>query len=300
LTYTKGIKSWIWIAAITLAAIRCIAGEPEVKPAGLSFGPGMTTIGNIPLGKEVDPNMEFEIQNGSKKPRNVRLLVLRPQDSGIARWERGYTAIPDAAWCRLEKQELEIAPESSVKVKAFIKVPDKPEYYNRKFMIAIACEGVPPKNQGSAGINLRLVSRLGIETATNVDVSGEGAGEIALIPSILRENDILPGKEYTTKIKIRNNTAEARTYTPKRLIDIEPDAEKQARYYGPGREAVMTTTWLKPLAPIAIEPGKTVEVKLVVTVPKEVPLGKVYEEVLFLEDDKKNLEFIRVRTAVDK
>ena len=52
-----------------LAAAMCFAGEPEApKPepkkrpgTGLGLGPGMLVISNIPLGKEMDPNVSSKL-----------------------------------------------------------------------------------------------------------------------------------------------------------------------------------------------------------------------------------------------
>ena len=40
--------------------------------------------------------------------------------------------------------------------------------------------------------------------------------------------------------------------------------------------------------------------KIKVNVPKDAAPDKVYEELLFLEDEAKRFEFVRVRTAIAK
>ena len=170
-----------------------------------------------------------------------------PQSSGIAGWEKGYEPIPDASWCRLEKEEVEVPANGTAKVKAFVNLPDKPENYNRKFMVAVICETIPPKGSKGAGINLRMVSRWGIETVAKDDVDGKGAGRIGLIPSVLRKDNVQPGSSYEVSVKFRNNSAEAsrspRSAPPmsKRILKNTPAD------FGFGREAVLTTSWFGTL-----------------------------------------------------
>jgi len=290
------------VAAIT-ATTFIFAGEPDDGPderpkSGFGIGPGMLVAGNIPVGKEVAPGVEFEIHNYGKTPLALTIRALKPIEAGLATWEKGYEPIPDKAWCKLEKEKVEAAPESITKVKAIFNFPDDPKLSNRKFMVGVALERDTSGNKGGAGISLRMVSRLGIETVAREDVDGAGASAVSFIPSILRNNAAKSGQQYLTTLKIRNNREEAVTLTPKTLSEVEADKEKYDRYFGFGRKAVIEESWIKKPDAIALQPGETKTIQLQVHVPPGAKGDKVFEELLFLEDEKKRLEFVRVRTAI--
>jgi len=291
------------VVAVTTATALVFGGEPEDAPderpkQGIGIGPGMTVAGNIPIGKEVSPGIEFEVHNYGKVARVLSLRAMKPAEAGLTGWEKGYEAIPDISWCKLEREKIEAPPESVTKVKAIFNFPDDPKLANRKFMVGVALERDTSGGKGGAGISLRMVSRLGIETTARDDVDGAGASAISLIPAILRNNSAKAGQQYSATFKIRNNRQEAVTLTPKTLSEVESDKEKYDRYFGFGRKSVIEESWIKKPDAIALQPGESKTVQLQVHVPPGAKGDKVFEELLFLEDDKKRLEFVRVRTAI--
>lgn len=291
------------VVAASTATTFVFAGEPDEGPderpkSGFGIGPGMLVAGNIPIGKEVSPGVEFEIHNYGKTPLALSIRALKPTDAGLATWEKGYESIPENAWCKLEKEKVEAAPESITKVKAIFNFPDDPKLANRKFMVGVALERDTSGGKNGAGISLRMVSRLGIETAAREDVDGAGASAISIIPSILRNNAAKAGQPYTATVKIRNNRPEPVTLTARTLTEVESDKEKYDRYFGFGRKAVIEESWIKKPEAITIQPGESKSVQFQVHVPPGAKGEKVFEELLFLEDDKKRLEFVRVRTAI--
>jgi len=288
------------IAVSLMTAILFAEEEKVEKPkSGFGLAPGMTVSSNVPIGVDLDSKVVFEIHNYSKTLKKLSLKVTDPKAAGLLQWEKGYEPIPDVAWCRLEKDVVEVSPESVSSIKAFIKIPKDDKNYNRKFMVAVACEPHTENVKGT-GIVLRMVSRWGIETEVSKDIDAQNAGgSLAMIPAILRTPS-KSGVEYAVNFKVRNNNPTPVTLKHKTLSEVEPDQEKHDRYFGVGRDPVNDHSWLVALEPITLAPGETKEVALKVKVPATAQAGKIFEELLFLENEKKELEFVRIRTSVDK
>ncbi|MCY3022070.1 MAG: hypothetical protein NTW87_23910 [Planctomycetota bacterium] len=283
------------LTLMVLAASTC----PAVEETGFGIGPGMILVENIqPGAPEVDvfgkTDLAFEVHNGTNKAHTFSVAVIKPR-AAIASWEIGYEEIPDPSWCRLDKAELDLPAQTDGKVKLFIKVPDKPEYYNRKWMALVVCRPGKP-TPGSVG--LQVGARVQIETLAKADTDGVGAGPLALAPSVVRL-EAKPGDSVEPVVKFRNNTAKEHTYTLLRLDEAEKDAAKHERYFGPGCVQVIKPSWLTPDGTsFALKPGETKELKIKVSVPKNAEPGKRYEELLFLKDEAGGVDFLRVRTEI--
>lgn len=288
------------LATVALATVALFSGEPaEEKKDGFGLGPGMVVISNIPIGKAVEPGLEFEIHNYGAVARKLAVSVRTLKDAGVVIWEKGYQDVPDPKWVKLNVNEIEVAPKSVSKIKASIELPKDDKLCNQKFIAAVCCETAATKSQGT-GIALRMVSRLGIETETSsVITEAAKPSGLTLIPSIVRSSS-KPGTEYSATFKIRNNNPTPVSLKPKVLSEVEPDQEKHDRYFGVGRDPINDQSWMVALEPITLAPGEVKEVSLKIKVPATAQAGKVFEELLFLENEKKELEFVRIRTAVDK
>jgi len=282
------------------ALFSCVGAEG----AGIGIGPAMLAASNIVPGRELkgrESGLFFEVHNEENdKPVSVMVKLLKLRDLSIAAWEKGYEEIPDASWCKLESDEVEIPAKAAGKVHVSVNVPDKPEHYNRKWILAIACRAKPrDKEGGSAGIGIQLVCRLGIETLGKRDTDGANAGETALLPSFLAYSDAIPGETFEDTVKLRNNGAAERKFEAKKLADIETDPERHERYFG-ACVPVLKNSWLGAVKAFSVKPNETAELKLSITVPKDAEPGKTYEELLFLRDDKERLQFVRIRTQIAK
>jgi len=180
-------------------------------------------------------------------------------------------------------------------VRMFIKVPDKPEYYNRKWMALIVCR---PGRPGQGAVGLQVGSRVQVETLAKEDADGVVPGAVGLVPSILWLNG-KPGENAKGAVRIRNNTDKVLNYTVLSLSEAEKDPARHKRYFGSGFVRVIEPSWLKAEdASFSLKPGKKKDLKIKVAVPKNAEQGKTYENLLFLKEESAGVEFVRVRTAI--
>ena len=288
---------WFGLAAALAAASLC----PSVYAMGIS--PGVFVVTNVPLGKEIsasDGVAAIVIHNEeSEQPLAVVLAATRPREGGVLSWEPGYEEFPDASWCRLDKTELEVPAKGVGKANLFINVPDKPENYNRRWMLAVVC-GQKPKEQvaGAAGAGIRLATRVGIETLPNANVDGTGNGAVALIPSVLAYQDCVPGETFIPVVKVRNNDKVDHQFTVQRLEQAVQDEEKIKRYFRDGSTPLIKDSWVAPVGGLAVKAGDIKELKFSVTIPKDAVAGRLYEEIVFLKSDAGRLDFVRLRMQI--
>lgn len=288
-----------WLGAVLMLVVVASGMCPGVEDSGFGIGPGMMLVENLqPGAQEVDvfgkTDMGFTVHNGTNKPQVFAVASIKPR-SAISKWEMGYEEIPDAAWCRMEKNEVELPAHTDGKVRMFVTVPDKPEYYNRKWMALIVCR---PGKAGTGAVGLQVGARVQLETLANPDAAGVVPGAAGLVPSVIRL-EAKAGENAKGAVKIRNNTDKELQYTVLSLNEAEKDPAKHARYFGGGCVKVIEPSWLKAEdSSFSLKPGKKKELKVKVAVPKNAEQGKTYENLLFLKDGSAGFEFVRVRTAV--
>lgn len=287
----------MWLAL----AIAGVATFSISAQASLAISPGLIASRDVtPGAPEVDlmgnSTTSFLIHNTSDTAQGYSILVEKPSGGG---WELGYEAIPDISWLRTEPAVIDVAPKSVGKFKVFIKVPAKPEYYNRKWMAyAIVTPGKEAAKTGNP-IGLRVACRLQIETVNNASSDGVNAGNLSIVPSEISANADA-GVSFDQTVKVRNNTDAEHTYTIKGIKAAEAEGEKHPRYYGPGFEMVKDSSWVEAKQTFTLKPNETLELKLKVQIPAATPVGKKYEELLFFFDEKGCKNFLRIRTEIPK
>ena len=109
----------------------------------------------------------FSVENGTSEAHTFSVTT-RTAKATLSSWEMGYESIPDLSWLRLDKSEVEVPAKSSGKVNLFINVPNKPEFFNRKWMAVVACTPGKTDPKGSS-VGLIVASRVQIETAPKDD-----------------------------------------------------------------------------------------------------------------------------------
>jgi hypothetical protein len=291
---------WMVVAAATTTVLS--AGEAS---GGFGIGPGMVLIENIKPGDgDVDvagkTGFTFEVLNDTNEKQLFNVSSRMPKTT-ISSWELGYESVSDPSWLILDKKEIEVAAKSKGNVKMTLKVPDKAEYYNRKWMGIVACAPGAAKIEGGSSVGLVVASRVQIETLSRDDVEPAG-GDIGLAPSSWMMSDAKSGDSWRKVFKIRNNTKEDHTYMLKRIGDVEKDEKRHARYYGQNFIAVEKDFWgaIKDAdKPFALKPGETKELSVMVSCCKDAQPNKFYEELLFIQDEKANTNFIRIRTETN-
>jgi len=301
---TKRLGSATWLPFIILAA----AMSQPVSAGSLAFGPAIVLVESVsPGGGEQDVfgkgEMTFVIYNHSADAGWYHLTAMSP-GTDPKQWEKGYEAIPDASWCRLDHDEIEVPAKTNQKIRLFINIPSKPEYFNRKWMLLVTCApGKKAKVVGSSAIGLQVASRVMIETVSKSDGDPKMAGALGIVPTQV-SSSATPGAELEHTVKISNNTKEDRKFNILRIYEIEKEADKHERYFGKDiinnkeLEHVVKPSWLGSDPAIELKAGETKELTLKLTVPSTATPGKSYEELIFLQDDKGLVNFLRVRTQI--
>jgi hypothetical protein len=127
-----GIALAVQIRAQIETKSRAEAGEE--KPAGIiAFKPSILRFENTPAGSVQKGSVT--IYNNDSKAHTYKITSLLHQE-GIkpsAYLTHSYEAIPDPKWIVLEKDTLEIKARDSFILSVQLKVPDQPEYRNRKW-----------------------------------------------------------------------------------------------------------------------------------------------------------------------
>jgi hypothetical protein len=289
------------LVLLTAVSVRAEQKKDE-KPGGFGMGPGIVLLESIrPSNGEVDvataTNFTFEVYNDTPEKHTFTITV-RNARSTLSSWEMGYENLPDTSWLRLDQPELEIEPGAKGKVKLFVKIPDKLENYNRKWMAVVACSPGKAKAGGSS-VGLMVASRVQIETVQRDEGTGENAGRIGVTPCAWMMSDVRPGDSWRKTFKIANNTDAEHTYTVKRIGELEKDETKHDRYFGQGFTKVAAESWAKPReTTFTLQPRKVYELTIGVQVPKNVTPAKSYEELVFLQDETGHVDFLRLRSEV--
>ena len=266
---------------------------------GFGIGPGMVLVENIrPGADKVDVfggTGSFVVYNGTEKAQ-VFSIAVRKVSGVLGSWELGYRDIPDVSWCSLDKEELEVPAKSEGKVNLFVKVPDKPELYNQKWMVVVCCS--PGKANATGVVGLQVASRVQLETLAE-PMSKEALGETTVIPSILEMPETQPGTFWTVLTKYTNNSKEEHTYSLKRIGEVEKEVAHHERYYGKGCTPVLKDEWIELEKPFTLKPGESKALSMKVNVPDAAKRGKSYEELVFVADEKgKVTDFLRARSII--
>jgi len=273
----------LWVCTVALAG-------------AIGISPGVALVQDVPPGKEVNlaqAGQPIVVTNAAKSGAKYEVFCTSLSELGIGQWEYGYEDMP-AGWCRLTETSAEIAAESTHKFELVISVPDKPENYNRRFMVGVVARRTKTGKPGS-GISLQVCARFMVETVSREQAEAV-EGPLAIVPSRVVLEGVSAGSEAEAVLRVRNNLAEERRCTASRLEDFYPPIsgeteeaqksreQKLLRYFGGDVKANRVAGWVESPEEFAVAGGGSAEVKLKVKVPAEAEPGKTYEEVVFLGD----------------
>lgn len=101
---------------------------------GLETGFGKIILENVPIGinYSMRDNAKFPltIKNTGDKKVTLKIEVLIPQKDEI---QKGYEAIPETNWIKLEKEEFVIPAKGEAETDVVISIPDEKKYLGKKF-----------------------------------------------------------------------------------------------------------------------------------------------------------------------
>jgi len=277
--------------------------------AGLALAPGVFLVQGIPPGQtvrlgEVAPSTLLAISNHTDEPRTFSLGAGNPLSAGMVAWERGYEALPDASWCRIEPTMVTIPAQSTARVSVVLDIPDRPELWGRKFAIGVR---VAPANE-SAGLQFGLAGRVLVETALHGEATG--GGPIALPTPAVDLEVLSPSSRKEVTVPVRNGTDRDLRVRLARINEIGAQRDTWSRLVTGGCTALIDQSWIETGArEFTIKPGATIAVPVTVAVPADAIAGR-YEELLFIEsldgvptgnrrEPQGATSFVRVRLTVD-
>jgi hypothetical protein len=291
-----------WMRPVLFLALLLLSSAHELLPA-IEMGPGMFMLQDVPLGREVNlrkiGGLLFTVYNRSDQAQDYTLSCRRPSQGGLAAWEKGYDEIPNAAWCYLEETTVTVPPKSEKQVGLIVNIPDEPENWNRKFMLAVILSS--GKNDGTS-IGLAVACRVQIETAVREQLAGGATGGLSLAPGTITVRG-RPGQAFSGLTQVRNDTGKRIEAQIQRLPEIYVDPVKHPRYLSNGFQAHPGEAWLAPDKPaFALDAGGVQTLAFNGTVPADAKPGQAYEELAFITanaaEGKTVMTFLRVHVEL--
>lgn len=275
---------------VAFAGLLFVAFRPEA--ASLKVAPARFIVHNVAPGKLYDiyreTGLRLTIFNDDDVSRTWLVSAYRPSERGS--WEKGYAEIPDAKWCWFDNNEVTVEPNGKAYAQLFLNVPEDEKYFNQHWVVTLGVDGKP----GRGGIALAADVRVQIETKSKADVAGPPDGPLGVVPASLRFEDIVPGQAADVKATIFNNSAVVHDYDLLPLFSL-PDIER-ATYLTQSYEAVPDAKWLTYESRVHIEPGRSADLAVHVTIPGDAAfLGKKWEELLLIQPDNAPAGFVRVQ-----
>jgi len=263
-------------------ALVCLLLVPERLHA-LAMGPGLFMVQNVVPGQEVDLHklggLLFTVENDFGQEQDFTLTCRKPSQSGLTEWEKGYEEIPDPTWCRLEETAFTIPAHGKKQIGLIIAIPEAPEHFNRKFMLAVVLKaGKDP----AFGVGLAIAARVQIETASRDQLAAAGGAALAIAPGTLSLTG-KPGAAVSGTVQVRNQTGSRITALVERLPQVYADPAKHGRYVSNGFQLHPGEAWLVPRQPaFALDAGAAQTLEFSGTIPASAALGQRYEELAFI------------------
>ena len=284
-----------------LLAMWCWSFLPMTLSA-LEMGPGMFMVQDVPPGREINlrkiGGVLFTVTNRTDQAMDYSLSCHRPAKGGLPTWEKGYEEIPNAAWCYLEETTITVPAKSEKQVGLIINIPDEPENYNRKFMLAVILN---TGKTGNTSVGLAVACRVQIETAINDHLDSSTGAPLAIVPGTISVSG-KPGATVSGSVLVRNNTSSRLDTAVVRLPQVYADPIKYPRYDSNGFEPQIEP-WLAPqTATFPLDAGGGTLLAFTGTIPATAEVGKKYEELAFIRattsDDKELMTFVRLHCQV--
>jgi hypothetical protein len=293
------------VAGFFLATTVICLGASPGRLHALEMGPALFMVQDVPPGQEVNLHtlggVVFTVVNDSDQEQSYALVCRRPSQAGVVEWEKGYEEIPDPAWCKLEEASFTVPARGEKKTGLVINIPDKPENYNRKFVLAVMLSAVSSDQAAAFGVGLAVTARVEIETTVDPRPA-TGGGPIGTVPGALTVTGN-PGAAVTGTVQLRNNTGRWLKAMIERLPEVYADPEKQMRYFSHGFTAQTGAPWLVPKTPaFALKVGETSTLEFAGTIPATATPGQKYEELAFVrirtDEGKESRALVRLRFQV--
>jgi hypothetical protein len=287
---SERIKGLICLSAFLFAFF------PSFSNGAVGLSPGIARVEGVGLGVPVslvEKGQPISISNGSGQDRRFSLILI-DFSKGKDSWEIGYEPMP-LEWVDLPESEALIPGRGEKKFDLRITIPDRLEFFNRKFVFGVAAQGVSNGSCKGPSIALRVMARILVETLARQE-EGDERGMASVSPSAIRFDDLERGQEVSHIFRFRNKAAMGRALMPKPIAfyysPLSAETPEQAkrfqesmgRYFRAGHLQLTETTWVTQPERIPLEEGKMGEIKVTFRVPKDAQPGKTYETLVFFDD----------------
>jgi len=272
-----------------------VAGQ-SASADGLGINMGIELLQQVPLGENYSVKPTLIISNNSDKANTFVLSTIKPS-TGLGT-TLGYSDLPELGWISFEKKEMQIPANSSDSVRVYLSIPKEDRYYNRHWSVYISVAGKP----GSSTITLACYPKILIETESQQSSNQKNVALLGLEPSVVKFENVQPGKPNLKKIKIYNNSDKKQVYGIS-VLGSESCVEKRI-FSTPGYNWIPDSSWVKlytgklssgKSTPFRINVGanKSLSLKLEVNLPKDKQYKK-WEGIILVESDEGLSNFVRL------
>lgn len=243
---------------VTLLCVAACGGAPAAD-SGISLGPGLIMVRNIPPGETVDlgeiAGVLHTARNHGAGPTTIDFVASRPASYNFGLFECGFDAPPDEVGLRLryaagvdatEAGEVVVPGKGSASGSLVIELPDEPRFYNRHFAAFVeAGQG----NRSPLGMAVRMRARILFETAP-APPPAEGpppGGVIAVAPATVMMVPATDGT-WSGTARIGNNDDRGAELDLLRVHEVYTgeDSDKQPRFFEGAHLAVLGEDWARP------------------------------------------------------
>jgi len=154
--------SYAIISIFFIALILCNLPTANSK-IGITYVPGILKI-KAKLGKEYVVPQKIVVGSLCDDPRNFTLEFVRPGN-----YMEGYTCLPNFTWVKFTEDRFYLRQHGKKEVYLIINIPDKDEYYNKKWEVWV--HGVVEKKPNERTMVVPdIYARVLIETPTKIPV----------------------------------------------------------------------------------------------------------------------------------
>jgi hypothetical protein len=117
---------------------------PKKLSLNFTFSPARVIMMNVPLGKKVavqnsSDKKDLSLKNADNAKSQVILQSLDPKDTPLPK-DPDYEICPSANFLTFEKEEFAVDGGQIVPVKAFVEIPDKPEFKGKSYQFLISAK----------------------------------------------------------------------------------------------------------------------------------------------------------------
>ena len=257
---------------------------------GIKVSPGSFCLQNTDIGKDLDLGLDIVITNNSDNEETFLVRPLKPSQA-VEKWVNGYSELPDASWFYFNENKIKIGPNDQGKLRMHLKVPDEEKYYNQNWLVYV--EVTTQAKEGEMFL-MALKPDYMIETKAKADIKGKPYGILGLVPSVVKAEKVILGKNKKVSFRIYNNDNTAHTYEILSYIP-ETSSAKQDISVTAGYEWVNKDLWVVPSEKkIKLNPGQTKDITLNILIPKGSKHSDVgWESIVLVKPDKGLDGFVR-------